>query len=207
MLLLFFIKHFNSLIIKPLMKYKNLIIVLVLLVIIGVLWVVNISNIRKNEQLFLDGTNILIGVDECFSLKKNEQVIDLKSKDTLISDYISKNYWYLYVRETDQVLNQAVKGENDFFIWLSGNTPGDFARKQLADTSLINIADNTFKHNKRRYLVFLLNRKDIFFSRTIYVAPAGNLIIIDVPGYDSSAVAKIYQDTAFVTQRLECNTK
>jgi len=186
------------------MRYKNIIIVALLLIIIAVLWIININKLQKGNELFDNAGNIRIGEDECFSLTDNEYLVDLKSKDTSITNYINKNYWYLYTRESDQVLNNIIKGKNDFFIWLSFATPGEFARKQNADTTIKIIEYKDFIFNKRRFNAFFMQRENIYINRTLFVSSDRNLIVIDNPGFDSLNIFNLYKDTTYIAQRL-CN--
>lgn len=186
------------------MRYRNLIVVVILLIIITILWIINLSKVNKEEILFGEKTNIRIGGTECFRLLDNDSILDLKNKDTSTTKAINKDYWYLYIRESDQVLNQVIKGETDFYIWLSFLTPSEFARKQNADTSLNKIYTKNYIHGKRKFNSFFMKRKDKFISRTLFVADAGNTIIIDNIGLDSNIINILYKDTNAIPQRL-CN--
>ena len=104
------------------------------------------------------------------------------------------------------MLNKVIKGkETNFYIWLSFTQPNNFIRQQNADTSLKTIANKDFIINNQKYYSFFLKRKDKFFSRTLYVTPEGkNIIIIDIPDYDSLKVFNFFRDTTFVIKRITC---
>lgn len=199
MLLPYFIVIFNFN-----MRNKSIIIIVIIILLIAILWVVNTKKIHDSQEVYKNKENIRIGGSQCFTLGKNEYTIDLKSKDTAIINQISRYYWYLYNRETDQVLNQVVKGENNFYIWLSFMVPNEFIRKQNVDTSLTIIKSKNYICDNKKFSSFLLKRKNMFIKRTIFMAPAGNLIIIDNPDFDSVKIVKLFNDTTLIPQRLKC---
>ncbi|MBP7497023.1 MAG: hypothetical protein KA792_05100 [Bacteroidales bacterium] len=142
---------------------------------------------------------ILIGQNECLRTGVKDKVID-----PIGVDYVNKFYKYIYIKNTDLVLNKIIESEFPVFISLSfAMNLKDFAQKQTTDSLLkINFYKQDLKSKRPNY-TFFIKKKDLFIFRTVFnELNADNIIIYDILSPDSLKLLSKYNQKDYVINKL-----
>jgi hypothetical protein len=145
---------------------------------------------------------VRFGYNECIKLDPGESRID-PIDSVSIHEFLS-NCSYDH---TAIYLNRVISGKNKIFIALSTRlAPQEYIQKMKQDSLIHIFSAKEYSDNDKLFHSLFIRKNKNYIYRSLYnESKMGNMILIDMVNKDSLPVVSLYNDKAYLVNKLHCN--